>query len=202
MEYIRFSRPVVVGAAATAVLTGAFLAAPGAINFRAFQVGLFEMTNELIWFWDNPFPALQYLGGFGGGFVAGYLTEDGAIESFINGLQATILGLFVFYLLNLLFSVARVMVGGGVSSTLLLVLILQPLIFFVLPTALLYFFEGTISSVIGHTVRAAADVWFQRDDTEDGLLAQRAKKALLAILSFFIFGGVIWTVVFVVGEAF
>jgi hypothetical protein len=178
----RRNTPTAVGAVATAAFTAVLIYVPNAVQFDLFRASLVDQTG--IYLWDNPFPPLRYLGGFGGGFVAGYLTRDLWYEAVINAFHAVLAGIFLYYVGLFLYKV--VAFSSLLSPSVVLVFLLQPLIFLVVPFSLIYLFEGLLGSLFSRGVRqvlhARINAETRPDLTESELRGIRTTLAALSLL--------------------
>ena len=185
----RRNAPTVVGAVATAVFTAVLIYVPNAVAFEPFRDYLVDQTG--IYLWDDPFPPLRYLGGFGGGFVAGYLTRDQWYEGVINAMHAVLVGILLYYVGLFLYKV--VAFSSLLSPSVVLVFLLQPLIFLVVPFSLIYLFEGLLGSLVSRGVRQVLHARINaetRPDLTDREL--RGIRTTLAALSLLLLFALVW----------
>lgn len=141
-------RAVLAGAILTAIATHVLFAIPTMIVFPEFRRELNSLLG--FYFLDNPFPPIQFLGGVVGGYTAGYLTQERWYTAFVNGIQAVLLGVGVYYVSVVLRDLARFFVAGALTGSIAMVVVIQPLIFVVVPFGFLYFFQSLVSSLIGN----------------------------------------------------
>lgn len=179
-DVARINAAVIGGAITAVTLTVVFVAVPDAIPFEPIRDRLFETTG--IWLWDNPFPPLRLLGGIGAGFVAGYLTRGGWDNAVVNAVIAVVAGVAVYFVLAVAFNLATF---PGLTSSIAIVLIFQQLFFVALPYTLLYFFEGTVSGVVGRWVAAYLSARVSPD-------APQGTQTAIAILVFVSGFAIIW----------
>lgn len=133
-----------------AVATPVLIVIPEMIGFEAFRQRVFDTVG--VYFWDDPFPGLSYLGGIVGGYVAGYLTRDTWLVALTNGARATVLGMVLYYGISVLANGMLAVVTGTLSASVLLLIVFQPLLFQVLPLGLLYFFQSLVVSPFANLI--------------------------------------------------
>ena len=147
------NRAILGGALVTAVSTHVLFTYPPLIDFPAFRGWLFDLSG--FYFLENPFPPLRFLGGLVGGYVTGYLTRHYWYTAMVNGIQAVVLGMGVFYAGLVVGDLVRFLLGGALTGSTAMVVVLQPLIFVLVPFSLVYFFQSLVTSPVGNVVANA-----------------------------------------------
>ena len=196
--YFRLDRATVAGAVATLAGSLLLMNAPGMIDFEFVQSRFFELTG--IWMWDDPFPALQWLGGCVGGFVAGYLSPRDVYDAFMNTLQGLVLGLVGFYFVNVGLNANAVFRFAAFDPFLVLGIAIQLLFFMLVPFTFLYLLQGAVAGSIGYLV---GNVLVPGLDL-GGLspTAVRVVRGGAGVASFLFVFWLVWWFVFLVEDAF
>lgn len=176
----RINAATVGGALATIGFTVVLLSGPDVVPFERLRDWLFETTG--VYWWDNPFPSLRLLGGFGGGFVAGYLTRGRWDQAVVNTSVAVVSGLAVFTAVRIVYNLVTF---PGLTSSIAIVLVFQSIFFVLLPYALLYLFQGTIAGIGGNWL---AGFLADRVSPE----APQGTRAALAIIAFLAGFALLW----------
>lgn len=116
---------VAAGTVAAAVFTAVLFAIPAVIPLEVLRRRVDEMFS--IYVFGNPLKNLRLFGGFVGGIVAGYLSEDRWDVSAPSGMKAGVYGLLLLYGLLVAGNIANAVLVDGIFPPPLIAILFVPL---------------------------------------------------------------------------
>lgn len=146
MVSTRDKKPIYVGAGATLVVTGMFLALPYVLPVAEIRTLIWEWTGELPS--ENPFTVLVIFGGVIGGCVAGYLTARKWDSNMTNGVYAALYGIVWLYVLYVMANAVYWIIIVGTSPIPVYNVVVFPLVY-LLPLLVIHFFGGMVGGLFG-----------------------------------------------------
>ncbi len=178
---------MLLGALTTAIATQLFISLGVIVPFEEFRREFADQVG--IWFYYNPFSTMQWLGGVFGGYVAGYYSRDKWYVGFVNAVKAVLIGVLLFYFFDTGFILYESYSNGVLTASLFLAISIQRFIFFLLPVAFIYAFEGMfigpIGNLVGHSVEKMKTFQPDSPDPERSTrLIVRISRGLFSLLVF------------------